>query len=167
MEEGPIELKPSKYYNDKPADDQMVLNEGFWAINDGKAEALSIGGNSLTTNFVKGSEFMPDLENTILFMEENYIMDYKDIQNELQSLLTYPGTDSIQGLMIGRFQRESGMTRELLTQIIKSKKQLDGIPVVANMDFGHTAPKLTLPIGGKISMEVNGDEDIMIKVVEH
>lgn len=41
------------------------------------------------------------------------------------------------------------MTKEILTKIIKTKKQLDGIPVIANIDFGHTLPMITIPIGGR------------------
>jgi len=167
MGDDPIELQPSKYYNDSPDDDQKVLNEGFWAINTGKAEAKSIGGNFLTSNFVMGSEFMPDLDGSILFMEENYILDFKDVQNELQSLLNHKGSNSIKGLILGRFQRGTGMTRDLLTKIVKSKKELANIPVVGNVDFGHTAPKMTLPIGGSISMDIRDDEHIKIKVIEH
>lgn len=167
MSEGKVELKPADYYNDSPNDDQKILNEGYWAINEGNAEAKSIGGNFLTTNFVMGSEFMPDLEGKILFMEENYLLDYKDVNNELQSLLNHKGTETIKGLMFGRFQRETGITRELLTKMVKSKDALKNIPVVGNVDFGHTAPKLTLPIGGSINLEVNGDENIKIEIVEH
>jgi muramoyltetrapeptide carboxypeptidase len=50
--------------------------------------------------------------------------------------------------VIGRFQRKSLMTRELLTQIIASKPELAGLPVLANADFGHTSPMFTFPIGG-------------------
>ena len=167
MEEDVVELKASPHYNNAPGENQTIVNEGFWAINDGEAEASGIGGNFLTTNFVKGSKFMPDIANTILFMEENYIMDYKDVQNELQSILHYLGAKSIKGLMIGRFQRETGMTRDLLTKIIKSKKELESVPVIANVDFGHTAPMLTLPVGGTISMKVNGEDDVQIKLLKH
>src|SRR5690606_2587230 len=130
MEEDVVELKASEHYNNAPAENQAIVNEGFWAINDGEAEASGIGGNFLTTNLIKGSDFMPDIANTILFMEENYIMDYKDVQNELQSILHYLGATSITGLMTARFQRETGMRRDILTKIIKSKKELENVPVI-------------------------------------
>ena len=47
------------------------------------------------------------------------------------------------------------MSDALLRKIIKTKKELDGIPVISNADFGHTTPIATFPIGGtaKISAD--------------
>ena len=36
--------------------------------------------------------------------------------------------------------------------MIQNKKELAGIPVVANVDFGHTDPKITFPIGGEVDI---------------
>ena len=40
------------------------------------------------------------------------------------------------------------MSEEKLIKIIKTKKELDSIPVISEADFGHTNPKITFPIGG-------------------
>ncbi len=45
------------------------------------------------------------------------------------------------------------MTEEKIRKIINSKKELDDIPVVAGLDFGHTMPMFTFPIGGKGRIE--------------
>ncbi|MCC7304034.1 LD-carboxypeptidase, partial [bacterium] len=37
---------------------------------------------------------------------------------------------------------------ELLEQIFLSHPELSNIPIVANVDFGHTTPNATIPIGG-------------------
>jgi muramoyltetrapeptide carboxypeptidase len=44
------------------------------------------------------------------------------------------------------------MTRDLLAQIVASKPELAGLPVIANVDFGHTTPILTFPVGGTIEV---------------
>ncbi len=54
--------------------------------------------------------------------------------------------------MIGRFQKASEITNELLIKIIKTKKELDNLPVIANVDFGHTDPKITFPVGGEVNL---------------
>ena len=41
------------------------------------------------------------------------------------------------------------MTRKKLEYIIKTKSELKTVPVIANVDFGHTTPQITLPIGGR------------------
>jgi muramoyltetrapeptide carboxypeptidase LdcA involved in peptidoglycan recycling len=56
------------------------------------------------------------------------------------------------------------MTRRLLEQIVASKRELAGIPVIANVDFGHTAPILTLPIGGLVEIDT---ASATIRVCEH
>jgi len=50
--------------------------------------------------------------------------------------------------VIGRFQRVSNVDLDTLTAIIESKRELDEMPVVANVSFGHTTPGFTFPIGG-------------------
>jgi muramoyltetrapeptide carboxypeptidase len=34
----------------------------------------------------------------------------------------------------------------------KTKKELDNLPVIKNVDFGHTDPKITFPVGGEINL---------------
>lgn len=165
--DGDVILEPSKYYNNTEYERELILNEGFWTIKEGKAEGKSIAGNLLTTNLTMGSQYMPDMSDSILFLEENFILDYKDVQNELQSILNTPGTDSVRAIILGRFQRKTGMTRELLTKIIKSKKELEHIPVVGNVDIGHTAPMLTIPVGGTVRVEASEGDEIKIEVIEH
>jgi len=41
---------------------------------------------------------------------------------------------------------------ELLTQIVATKPGLAGLPVIANVDFGHTTPILTFPVGGTVEL---------------
>jgi muramoyltetrapeptide carboxypeptidase len=51
-------------------------------------------------------------------------------------------------------------------RMIRTKPELDGIPVIANADFGHTTPQFTFPVGGQgrlMAMEGNAQ----LEVVEH
>jgi muramoyltetrapeptide carboxypeptidase LdcA involved in peptidoglycan recycling len=48
------------------------------------------------------------------------------------------------------------VSKDQVIEMIKEKKELTSLPVVANVDFGHTNPKVTLPVGGKIQIEVLG-----------
>lgn len=167
LSDEPVHLHPSKYYCNSEWEREVIVNEGFWTINEGKAEAKSIGGNLLSFSILAGGEFMPDIEGCILFLEENKIIDFRGVQKELQSILNHPQGDKIRGLIIGRFQRQTGMTRELLTKIIKSKEELEGVPVVGNVDFGHTAPMVTFPIGGTVKLEAHRDDAVKIEILKH
>ncbi len=94
---------------------------------------------------------MPDLSGAILFVEDDAESQPHHFDRDLQSLL-HTVDDEVQGLVIGGFERASRMTRQLLEQIVSTKTQLRGVPVVANVDFGHTDPLLTLPVGGRVSV---------------
>ena len=46
-------------------------NEGMYVINEGKAEGDIIGGNLCTLNLLQGTEYMPDINDKILFIEDD------------------------------------------------------------------------------------------------
>jgi muramoyltetrapeptide carboxypeptidase LdcA involved in peptidoglycan recycling len=39
------------------------------------------------------------------------------------------------------------MNPDTIKAIVESKRELAGVPVVANASFGHTTPQFTFPIG--------------------
>jgi muramoyltetrapeptide carboxypeptidase len=65
-----------------------------------------------------------------------------------------PGFSGVRGLVIGRYARDGGIDRARMTAIIKNIPALAKLPVIANCDFGHTTPILTLPIGGQGRIQV-------------
>lgn len=165
------EIKPSeKWRNDEwwkhVKNPKFYTNEGWLVINEGEAEGISLGGNQCTLNLLQGTEYMPDLKDSILFLEDDYEVLPKTFDRDLQSLIHLPNFSEVKGIIIGRFELASKMDNHLLTEIIKRKKELDHIPVIANVDFGHTDPKITFPIGGKVRMKVN-KKDSKITVLEH
>jgi muramoyltetrapeptide carboxypeptidase LdcA involved in peptidoglycan recycling len=139
-------------------------NTGWWIIHEGRAEGTSIGGNLCTFNLLQGTEYMPSLKGTILFLEDDHMSDPKTFDRDLQSLLHQPGSEGIRAVVIGRFQPQSKMTEGLLRQIIQSKPELKNIPVIANVDFGHTSPQVTFPIGGKIRIQLRQKKAEMVVV---
>jgi muramoyltetrapeptide carboxypeptidase LdcA involved in peptidoglycan recycling len=56
-----------------------------------------------------------------------------------------PGFERVRGLVIGRFQKASGMTPDVLRLIVQSKRELRAVPVIAGVDFGHTDPRSRFP----------------------
>jgi muramoyltetrapeptide carboxypeptidase len=160
METGPVELAPAPAWSD----DLWFLDQenrreepdtDWWVLQEGSAEGTIVGGNLCTLNLLQGTPFMPWLDGTVAFIEDDEQSKPWDFDRDLVSLLHQPGFAGVQAMIIGRFQRASEMTRDLLTQIVASKPQLAGLPVIGNVDFGHTTPGLTFPIGG--SIEVHAD----------
>ena len=68
-------------------------------------------------------------------------------------------------MIIGRFQNSSNVDRDDIASMVKSNQVLDSIPVLANVDFGHTYPMFTFPIGGIAS--ISFDDNPKIVIVKH
>jgi muramoyltetrapeptide carboxypeptidase LdcA involved in peptidoglycan recycling len=93
---------------------------------------------------------MPSLKESILFLEDCVESD-TDIQNfkrNLQSLVHQKDFSGVKGIVFGKFESEFKMTDNLLGRIIEMHPILKEIPIIANVDIGHTFPQITLPIGG-------------------
>ncbi len=155
----PFVLKPSSvYFDSRSGKEEPIENtDGYWVIQEGEVEGYSIGGNLVTLNLLQGSEFYPSLKDKIIFLEDNNKENFRAFENHLQSLILQTDFDSVRGLIIGRFQKESGVTRELLEKLIATKKELKNLPIIANVDFGHTVPMVTLPIGGYLKINAQKD----------
>ena len=172
--EKPFKVEPSKEWSDdawyKDQDNRrFVKNEGYKLINEGKTEGKIIGGNLCTFNLLQGTEFMPDLTDAILFLEDDDLAgDYFSVEFErnLQSIISQPGFEKVKGVVIGRFQTKTDIDFKKIKQIIKTKRELDNLPVVSYFDFGHTYPLITYPIGGKAKLIANKKE-ISLEILEH
>jgi muramoyltetrapeptide carboxypeptidase LdcA involved in peptidoglycan recycling len=126
-------------------------NEGYLVINKGEAEGTILGGNLCTLNLLQGTEFMPNISNSILFIEDDDMTGSffgVEFNRNLQSLIHQPNFKKVKGIVVGRFQKKAEMTIEKLKYIIQTKKELKSIPVIANVDFGHSNTFITFPIGG-------------------
>ncbi|GLC89604.1 S66 family peptidase [Lysinibacillus piscis] len=147
-------LQPSE----KWSDDLWFLdqeNRNFeptiWKVyTEGEATGTLFGGNLCTLNLLQGTAYMPNLQDCILFIEDDELTIPELFARDLTSLLQVSG--AIKGLLIGRFQKESSISEEQLHFILDKHPQLKNIPVLYDIDFGHTQPIMTLPIGGTITM---------------
>lgn len=167
----PFDIIPSQKRSDdrwaRNQDDRnFIENNGYWVIQPGAARGNIVGGNQCTLNLLQGSEFMPNIQDSILFIEDDSEAHIATIDRDLQSLIHQPWFKQIKGIVFGRFQTATHMTQELLTQIVTTKKELHSIPVLANVDFWHTTPMITFPIWGTCELTVN-HELIALKIVEH
>ena len=152
--DGKDDIKPSEIWSDDlwfldQEKREFEANEGYWNIHKGEAKGTIAGGNLCTFNLLLGSGYRPVFEkDTILFIEDTEGASLAEFERNLQALIYQPDFVNVNALVIGRFQKGSKVTREGLEFIINTKKELRDIPVLANVDFGHSAPLLTIPLGG-------------------
>ncbi len=168
FESKPFSIKPSKVSTEWCSKEEKVLsleNEGNWIIRKGNARGRILGANLCTFNLLHGTKFMPSLKNSILFIEDDDGSNKLLFDRDLQSLLHQPHAKEIRGIVIGRMQSESAITKEVLETII-STKDIGNIPILANVDFGHTYPMITFPIGGIASLKIE-DEKSELRIIKH
>jgi len=134
---------------------RIERNDGWAVLQGGTGSGRLIGGNLCTLNLLQGTPYWPSLAGSVLFVEDDLESQPHHFERNLHSLLQQPDAAAIGGLVIGRFQRASSMTRGMLESIVSAAPQLAGRPVIAGVDFGHTDPVLTLPIGGDVRVEAD------------
>lgn len=166
-----VDVMPSNEWTDdlwfmNQDDRHPIQNEGWFVINQGQAQGTIRGGNLCTFNLLQGTEFMPNLDNSILFLEDDEESQPHHFDRDLVSLIQQPGFSNVRGLVIGRFQKASKMSNELLKEIILTKKELANLPVIANVDFGHTNQLITYPIGGDVEITA-GTGKSAISITRH
>lgn len=131
-------------------------NEGMIPINEGSADGIIVGGNLCTLNLLQGTEYMPDLKDKILFVEDcnNLNADFFcEFDRNLESLSQTPFFNSIKGLVIGRAEDSSNMDMDKWKSLL-DKDFLQNIPIVLNANIGHTTPIITFPIGGRCRIQI-------------
>lgn len=172
----PIDITPSPIWTDAYFDPEKLWNfeknEGWWMMNEGSAEGVSIGGNLCTLSLLQGTEYMPQEKKSILFIEDDHETHPRTFDRDLTSLTQQPWFTGVQGILFGRFQRQAvnqdfgPVTKEMLHAIVENNPRLKHLPIIGNVDFGHTYPIFTFPIGGRIKMEARKNAPT-IQMMEH
>lgn len=170
--DAPLEIEPSDVWSDDPwhlEEDErnFVKNEGYLVLQEGEVSGSLVGGNLSTINLLQGTEFFPTLKNSILFLEDDEEIYAQSFDRKLQSLLHLPDASEMKAVLIGRFHSNSQVTEEALLKMIAAKKELHGIPIIANVNFGHVHPFVTMPVGSMATVKAYSNElEITIEQTE-
>ncbi|MDD4289932.1 MAG: LD-carboxypeptidase, partial [Patescibacteria group bacterium] len=162
MNDEEFNVEPSKTWSDDTwymdQDNRNIeKNRGYLIINEGEAQGKIFGANLCTFGLLRGTEFMPDIKDSILFIEDDDAtgdLFSVEFDRNLQALIHQPNFNTVKALIIGRFQKNVDITEEKLKYILETKEELKTIPIIANVDFGHTNPMITFPIGGSAKINI-------------
>ncbi|MDE1849023.1 MAG: LD-carboxypeptidase [Nanoarchaeota archaeon] len=149
------------------ADDQYFLrkdsnhriknkNGGRKVFRGGSARGKIIAGNLQTLLVLSGTKFFPDLRGKILFIEEAEEENTQMIHRFFTQLSQIIDLNTLAGICIGRFSSQSGFSNTdseemIYEDVFKGIK----IPILYNLDFGHTDPMFTIPIGGEAIIDTD------------
>jgi muramoyltetrapeptide carboxypeptidase LdcA involved in peptidoglycan recycling len=151
------EVQPAGYWTD----DAWFLDQdarspeqspGWWPLQPGTSMGRLVGGNLCTFNLLQGGPYRPSLAGAVVLVEDDELTNPVGFARDLTSLLQLPDAAELAALLIGRFQRASGVDQAILQQIIERQPVLVGVPVLANVDVGHTSPLATLPLGDHVEV---------------
>ncbi len=125
-----------------------------WLQGHGRVEGRLFGGCIEVLECMKGTRFWPDpgfWHGKILFLETS---EDKPAVGDVKLMLRNYGMqgilDRVSGLLMGRAaqysDREKAGLYDGIIDVISGEFGRKDLPVVANMDFGHTDPQLMLPL---------------------
>ncbi|WP_432407688.1 S66 family peptidase [Wukongibacter sp. M2B1] len=129
----------------------------------GKTKGKLIGGCIEVVDWLRGTELWPklkDWEDKILFLETSEDKPTPDyIKWYLRSFNALGVLDKIRGLIIGKPRDEEYYEeyKEEYIRVIRDEAKRDDLPIMYNMNFGHTSPMCILPYGieGEIDCDNN------------
>jgi len=144
-----------KKYLERPR--KMQSSDDWTWLREGEAEGILIGGCLESLQHLRCTRFWPAWDDAILFFEtseekpspatvDGILMDYENM-----GVL-----GKLRGLLVGRPMYYNDEEKAELHEIILERTRQYAFPVISDMDFGHTAPQITLPIGCRARIDTVG-----------
>ncbi|MCB0539907.1 MAG: LD-carboxypeptidase [Bacteroidetes bacterium] len=130
-------------------------------LREGKGTGKLFGGNLGVIQRLIATKFEPQLDGSILFIEDCF-KNYSLIAEMLLHFKNSGRLSKLQGLVVGEFL-------ECNAGNLKDKKTLGDIvleickdfnfPILNKVELGHTAEKMTLPIGGTANLNLSSSDN--------
>ncbi|MBZ0264444.1 LD-carboxypeptidase [bacterium] len=125
----------------------------------GTAEGPLLGGNLYVLASMCGSPFSPRFSGSIVVLEEIDEPHYR-IDRAITQLYLAGAFEGVQGVVLGRFiqHTKEGVKhwQELVIGLIKAI--LPGVPILANIPYGHVDDIWTLPLGAHCKLDASNGE---------
>jgi len=133
---------------------EWLPNPGWNVLRSGCAEGVAVGGNMGTLLLLAGTEYWPEMEGRILFLDEDGEESPHTIDRMFTMLRHLGVYDRINGMVVGRFPSEMGFKEnDSLEMIIEEATKGYDFPVISGVDFAHTDPLITIPLGVRCRMD--------------
>jgi muramoyltetrapeptide carboxypeptidase LdcA involved in peptidoglycan recycling len=138
-------------------------SSGWHWLKAGASEGTLIGGCLESLQHLRGTPFWPNWHNVMLFFEtseerpspetvDGILMDYENM-GVFESLV---------GMLVGRPMRYSDQEKRALDEVLLERTKRYNFPIVSCMDFGHTAPQLTIPLGCRARIDTTTEAVVVL-----
>jgi len=136
--------------------------ENFYILNKGRAEGHILGGNLAVLLSLWGTQYMPDLKNSILLIEDIGEEPYR-IDRLLNQLRLSNSLKNVKGIILGRFvdcyEKDKQKDSITLNEVIENYFGDLNIPVLYSFSHGHVNENLTVPFG--INCKLNASRNFV------
>ncbi len=153
--------------------DEFHDNEHGWTLLQGSSveEGCLWGGCIEVLEFLKSTNYWPHgsfWNGKVLFFETS---EEKPSPTQVGYMLRNYGMQGvfqkIKGVIFGRAKDYSKEEKESLNKmilaVIKEEFGATEIPILVDVDFGHTDPKVILPLGGKVQIRPATNEIVLLE----
>lgn len=133
----------------------FIPNEGWvWLQGESAVQGRLVGGNIEVLEFLKGTRWWPEPEHwqgAVLCFETSE--EAPPVKAVGRFLRNYGSQGILQDAAAILFARPMRYTAEMRWQLYDEIRRIlkefcrEDLPVVANMDFGHSSPQMVLPLG--------------------
>ena len=111
--------------------------------------------DATTAQHLRGTPYWPDFEGAIWFFETaEGVPPPETVDAILQDYENMGVLARIVGLVVGRPYNYRDAQKAELREILLERTRGYAFPILADVDFGHTAPQLTLPIGCRAELDI-------------
>lgn len=160
--------------SDKPR--EVAASPSWRWLRKGRASGHLYGGTISCVVRLQATNYAPtSWKGKILFLEssmgDNLQLAYSvsKFRSNLVDLALSGVLNEISGLVVGRGYKYDKVMQDELAGVIEEvfhvivgrrsdQEEEKQLPVLMNVDFGHTSPLLTLPIGALVSLDSESDE---------
>lgn len=135
---------------------ELPVQKGWRWLRDGALSGPIVGGNLASVQGLLGTPYEPDWDGAVFVWE-----DVAKPVNRLDMMLTHfrdAGVfEHISGMVVGKLvscEPSDGVTYdEMLLDLLSGSN----FPILTEVPFGHTAEKITLPIGARLTATPSSD----------
>jgi muramoyltetrapeptide carboxypeptidase len=147
-------------------EDTLVQTENrVQTINSGKATGRILGGNLTVLTTIMGSTYLPDWDNSILFLEDVNEAVYR-VDRMLTELSLAGVLSKLKGFVFGRCtdcKPDNSYGSLTLEQVLAEHIEPLGIPAFTGSMIGHIKQQFTIPLGIDVEIDANAGSIRMLE----
>jgi len=123
-----------------------LYNFKYYWVNGNQMEGIVVGGNIRCLLKLAGTEYMPNFNEKLLFLEA-FSGDINKIATYIAQLNQLGAFNKIKGLILGEFtEYEKNKNNIKIEDLIKDKIK-SNIPIIKTEELGHSSNSKAIPIG--------------------